>query len=456
MMHSFRITHIQLDEGVPRDVVTIMPDDVIQGVLLALRSSGGLACESLRVVRLTPMTCTQLQAALNRLHGCSALTELCFVDEGKGVRMSKGLARRLKTLSITSPRVSTLKALREARCAPKILQLCGVGDEAVFELHKVWRELTRKSTSVGVTWSGSLVPRYECYGGRYLPFSDAQLQMAIESTRRLVPLGPMYASSVRALNDERTIETALGWKTVLVSDWLKQQYIQDQMPVVEKTSLLELDMLEEEGLLTVVVEPFCDNGRMYDQDIKDFMFEAVIKSPREERKWHRHVGKFIDGAGHLTAVVSYRGMQRDTGNSGTACGADDYRRQRARSDSEHVGVHGTCGSCAACNGEQRGCSGRFRDQAILANASSDFGAAGKRCGEVRGSTLGMDAEYGAARRRVCGGNGDAVEAGADDVSTRRDVGAVRRGRARRRRALDAREGMRARRRLRGLVRWPSM
>ncbi|PXF42717.1 hypothetical protein BWQ96_07532 [Gracilariopsis chorda] len=64
MMHSITLTHLELvEECVPRNVVTAMPDDVVQGALLALRSSyegAGPLRQAIRVVRLGAMTRDQL------------------------------------------------------------------------------------------------------------------------------------------------------------------------------------------------------------------------------------------------------------------------------------------------------------------------------------------------------------------------------------------------------------
>ncbi|KAI0558328.1 hypothetical protein FGB62_218g06 [Gracilaria domingensis] len=284
MMQNLCTTSMLLDEGVLRNVVSRVPNDVVQGTLLSLRSKrGGSQCAALRVVRLSAMAPVELQAALNRLSGCSSLRELCFVDAGGGVRLPDDVARLITTLSITSPRACTLKALHKARCAPKILRLCCVSDDVVFTLQDVWVELTHKSVAIDVTWSGSLVPSYEYDKVCFLPERrNVDLErVQLDSQHRRVPLGPQYSTSFRYTDDDGAIEGPLGWKPVEMCQWCDSSSEREQ---------LRLDMTEEEGLLTVVLAHrlIAEDLRENDDDLmKMFVRDMVMEFPIKRRKWNR-------------------------------------------------------------------------------------------------------------------------------------------------------------------------
>ena len=81
----------------------------------------------------------------------------------------------------------------------------------------------------------------------------------------------------------------------------------------------------------------------------------------------------------------------------------------------------------------------FTTRRVFTNASSGPREVGKRRGKVGKAAFGLDADYGAARRRLCSGIKDAVEACGDDLSTHRHDRYVRRVCTRRSRAISARE-----------------
>ncbi|KAI0566389.1 hypothetical protein FGB62_9g47 [Gracilaria domingensis] len=241
-MSALRTTSVVVVEGVPHDVVTAMPIDVMNGTLMTLLIDG-MAMKTLRVLRLSAMGRSYLQLGLKLLLACSSLTELWFVDVPGGVTVPAEVARRVQVLSIVRLHKLTLKSLYEAKCAPKRLRLSCVGRQTEIELYDGWRGLTRESTRVDVTWTFDWTePVNEVSPLAYLALSFEQLSlMRVRTWRCSAPLGPPYASSMRAIEED-----ASGWKTVRISKWLQE--------AVSRAPRREAELFGEEGLLTVVVD----------------------------------------------------------------------------------------------------------------------------------------------------------------------------------------------------------
>ncbi|KAI0558312.1 hypothetical protein FGB62_218g010 [Gracilaria domingensis] len=304
-MRTFCMTRLEMVEGITRNAVVAMPDDVTQGALFALRISYQHSfCRALRVVRLGAMERHQLQTVFKRLHRCSKWLEIGFVDAEGGVKLPNELKRRISRLSITSPRWYTIRALREAFYGPKILQMCCVDDDAVFELANAWETLTRIAGIIDVTWTCGLTPGHKYDGMFHLPVSSAQLtSMEIDSRRRTVPLGPQYASSFRSRNYWDPINV-VGWKAVRMKHWLRGRRCRSSY-LIQKFEL-ELDMLEEEGMLTVVVESLTQAKELLLDDgalMKEFAQEVVVGGDRPIDRLQVLVPSVCDSE-RLTAITA--------------------------------------------------------------------------------------------------------------------------------------------------------
>ncbi|KAI0564000.1 hypothetical protein FGB62_31g127 [Gracilaria domingensis] len=226
-MSKHPVSAVLMDEDVPYDVVKAvsMPDDVVQGALMALRTSS----KALRVVRLSAMHPLQLQAALEILRCLPSLKELSFVDAASGVTVPRVVSRRLHTLSIVSPRTRTMKSLFQARCAPKKLQLLRLEmvDGQKNELNVLWPRLTRQCRSADVTLVEIGEKTYDPPGDWAEqwdpPFTNEQCeQMRIR--RRFGP-GDFEVSRtvcMRAPAEENLEEGRFGAATTLVSDWIAE------------------------------------------------------------------------------------------------------------------------------------------------------------------------------------------------------------------------------------------
>ncbi|KAI0558329.1 ATP binding protein [Gracilaria domingensis] len=392
MLQRLRTTRLELNDGVPHNVVATMPDDVIQGAMLTLRGSKrGAACRAMRVVRLNAMERGQLQAALNRLRKCFALRVLCFVDVEGGVTLPGELARRVKVLSITSPSPHTLKALRDARCAPRMLRLCCVDDASAFELHDVWEALTRESRTMDVTWSGGLVPRYEYDGIWYLPRA----------------VGPAIRVKL-SQNGRAWRARGAGW----MEDGSDER-VAEQQKVALDTGVAATARHDGGGRAADDTGVCARGGGRVSRRGKA---TGVGRRRAGERAWARRSGERPRAAA-CGAAAGDRAAVLLHGKGGVAGGGAAGRKgggggQRARTGREHAGVHGARGRRAARDGGRR---------------------AARR----------LDAAYAAAREWGRLAHGGAAGAGAGSMSTRGGGGSVRRGRARRYRAVDAREAMRA-------------
>ena len=112
------MTHVQLGEYVLGDVLTTIPDDVVQGVLLMLRT-GRTTLNKLRSVGMSAMGRNEFQAALELMRACSGLQELRIVDGEGGVAVPKEVVNLLDTLSILRPHTYTLEKLHQTACSPK-------------------------------------------------------------------------------------------------------------------------------------------------------------------------------------------------------------------------------------------------------------------------------------------------------------------------------------------------
>lgn len=135
---------------------------------------------------------------------------------------------------------------------PERLTICFVDDDAVFEVTNAWEVLARCSIDIDVTWTCGLVPGHKCDGMFHLPIRSRHLQeMQIDSRRRNVPSGPLYASSFRSM-DHRKAPFEVGWKAVRIENWLQGRK-RCRSHSIQRFEL-ELDMLEEEEVLTVVME----------------------------------------------------------------------------------------------------------------------------------------------------------------------------------------------------------
>ncbi|KAI0562741.1 hypothetical protein FGB62_54g127 [Gracilaria domingensis] len=283
MFHGLRSTDLIMEDQAVQEVPTTMPEDVVQGALLALRclTKDEIVLSIVRMVRLSAMSHTKLQTALKRLSCCSGLEELHFVDAKDGVKLPKAVACQVQVLSILSPRALTLKNLVQVGCAPKKLQLYCVDYDTALALHGAWKGWTHRCKNVDITWSGSLLPKYEhidawyesidcdcCY---YLVGDDDDEHVEdvrYESEHRYWSLGSQFAMRLMPKSDVEEIEGHYGWKPVFLRDWLRnQQTHQEEQPIV--------DRLAEEGCLTVVVSPEEDyilGAALLKQFVRDILF----------------------------------------------------------------------------------------------------------------------------------------------------------------------------------------
>eukprot|EP00178_Gracilaria_changii_P024777 TRINITY_DN74_c0_g1_i1.p1 TRINITY_DN74_c0_g1~~TRINITY_DN74_c0_g1_i1.p1 ORF type:complete len:493 (-),score=102.69 TRINITY_DN74_c0_g1_i1:1951-3429(-) len=230
-----RMWRVVLDSQVPHAVTTAMADDVMHGLLLAVRVGGA----GLRALKLGAMQCFQLDALLEQLarHQPSSLTELSFFDSHEGTTLPKQVASALKCVRIVSPHQRTLLQLRDANCAPNRLQLFRVEDDALSTVFSVWEALMRECSSADVTFMGG------CYQVElYLPFTAIQRQrMNFWSWKEpyRMPFGEHRALSMRESGREHDGESIFGATLVRVAGWLRGMHAR---------------ALNAMGSLTVVIE----------------------------------------------------------------------------------------------------------------------------------------------------------------------------------------------------------
>eukprot|EP00737_Agarophyton_chilense_P002930 gb/GEZJ01003378.1/.p1 GENE.gb/GEZJ01003378.1/~~gb/GEZJ01003378.1/.p1 ORF type:complete len:496 (-),score=62.77 gb/GEZJ01003378.1/:3569-5056(-) len=247
MMRAPRAWRMVLDDNVPHGVMTTMTDDVMQGVLLALRVGGAGLC----ALRLGAMQCSQLDAALEQLARHSSLTELSFLDSQAGAMLPEELVRRLKSVSIVSPNQRTLLRLRDAGCEPKTLQLFRVDDDATNAVYAVWEPLMRACSSADVTWMGSAIRGYDQLE-QYFPLSDVQRErMRFWSRGYGMPFGERQALSMRELGRDLDSEATFGTRTAWVTEWLRTtNFNAVWMPQVPQW----VGPVREGGALSVVID----------------------------------------------------------------------------------------------------------------------------------------------------------------------------------------------------------
>ncbi|KAI0564270.1 hypothetical protein FGB62_28g210 [Gracilaria domingensis] len=323
VLNGLRTTDVVMEEYALQDVLTAMPEDVVQGALLTLRwlNEEKRVSPIIRKVRLGAMARNELQTVLERLRCCVALEELWFVDAIGGVRMPSEVVRRVQVLSILSPRSRTLRGLREAGCSPKKLQLFCVDDDSAVQLYGVWGDLTRRSETVDVTWSSSLVARYEkCdiqFEGWYLPIDDGQyMNMQIDSDCRYTAFGPQQAFRMYPWTEDGE-GRRYGWNPVRLNDWLPSKSWNMNML---REPLPCSNMLGEEGLMTVVVNSYSIGTSLLANDgalLKQFAFEMLsgerridklhVALPRYEMKnGTRHTAKVAAQLVHGFALAGIR------------------------------------------------------------------------------------------------------------------------------------------------------
>ncbi|KAI0566324.1 hypothetical protein FGB62_9g410 [Gracilaria domingensis] len=296
MMYVVSTTSLVLVEGVPHDVMTAMPDDVLNGTLLTLFADRS-GMNALRVLRLGVMSRSELRLALALLQGCPALTELWFVDVPGGVTVPKEVARRVEILSIASLHTSTLDSLLKEKCRPKRLRLNCVDNGTRAGLYDSWMRLTLKSTKADMTYAFELQICMSILMYERLVREQHDI-FRVHTERRSSPFGPPYASIMRLTDDRKG-----GWKTAWISKWIQQ--------AAEGAQQREVELCAEEGLLTVVMDGPNEAIALQEDDdalLKRFVREIIspVNPDGRVEKLQVLVDKFVGEQGMTMANVAAR------------------------------------------------------------------------------------------------------------------------------------------------------
>ncbi|KAI0560834.1 hypothetical protein FGB62_99g019 [Gracilaria domingensis] len=212
-------TRMLLENNALGDVVSTMPDDVVQGALLTLRSHQ-TSLSTLRTVRLGVLQRDQLQAVLTLLQRCCALKELWFVDVPGGVTVPKEVARRLDSLSIVLPHQHTMSTLDDAAFLPRRLQMLRVSGDAAQMLYRMWTQWMRACTRADVVWAGEGGSKRFPYAWHLPPEDIFRVPMQIGHSERLFDARCML-HLIHESTTEMERDDSFFRKTTLIRDWLK-------------------------------------------------------------------------------------------------------------------------------------------------------------------------------------------------------------------------------------------
>lgn len=244
MMSALHTTSIIAEGSRSCNVPTVMPDDVVQGTLFALRViRDGEAVNKLGTVRLCAMAGDKLQIAVDRLRACTQLRVLSFVDVDEDVSIPAAVACRIKKLAITSPRAQTMRHLDQMQYVPRLM-FSYEDFIMALDLLDAWVGFTRRIINTNVTWlSVSGVEDDESYedGGRGF-LADSLWQddcLHVGSGFLGASFGPPPTTAMSVY--ERLV-AQIGFEPVLMSQWRPNQTGQLRTTLVqfEETDVLSL------------------------------------------------------------------------------------------------------------------------------------------------------------------------------------------------------------------------